>query len=211
LSAGSLQVLEQLRRELGEANRSSNMTRVLEFGDYWTKHIADSLAIGLLLPELATRALSVADIGCGAGFPLLPLAWAFPGLRLVGIDPKRRRCGFVNESCRKFGWAHCRAVALQAREGSGDPELAGAFDLVVSRAFADCGKVLKECRGLVRGEGGRIAVYKTPGTLEAEWPDLEREARKLGYAATASEKIELPLAAGDRQFAILTRQSRSPS
>ena len=197
----SLLPLADLHQRLTTANAETNLTRVISYEDYWVKHIADSLSISLFFPELLTDTLVLADVGCGGGFPLLPLAWAAPQSRLTGIDAKHKKIDFVNACCDALGWAHCRGVAKQAREAARDADLTGAFDVVVSRAMSDCAKVFKESRGLLKPGKGRLILYKTPALITQETPRALREATKFGYTFSVSDPLILPLEAGPRQFA----------
>lgn len=202
ISLNKVAELERIRELVLEANRETNLTRILDEEEFWIKHVADSLTIGLILPELAESNLIVADVGCGAGFPVLPLAWAFPKLRLTGIDAKPRRIEFVNRCCKKFGWTHCLGLPLQAREAGRQPRLAHGFDLIISRAMGECHILMRECRELLKPGSGRLVLYKTPGTLAAETPGAEREAKRRGYTFHCSETLQLPRKGGTRQFAI---------
>lgn len=197
--------LEELRVFLEESNRRTNLTRVVSPHDFWIRHIADSLAIGRIFPDMFLAPRRVADVGCGAGFPLLPLAWAGGNLDLVGIDGKIRKIQFVNDCCARFGWRHAAAVAMQAREAARHLELAGSFDLVVSRAMSDCRHLLRECRGLLKPGNSRLVVYKTPGTLAAEADAALGEAAKFAFRFMASPVISLPGGGGERQFGIFER------
>ncbi|MDT8391214.1 MAG: RsmG family class I SAM-dependent methyltransferase [Lentisphaeria bacterium] len=204
LNQAALAPLIDIRRRLEIANAEINLTRVVSADNYWVKHIADSLSIGLIFPEIWIGKLVLADVGCGGGFPLLPLAWAAPHARLTGIDTARKKIDFVNTCCDHLGWTHCRGVTLQAREAGRKAGLASAFDVVVSRAMSDCARVFKECRGLLKPTTGRLILYKTPDLIAKETASARREADKFGYMFSASESFHLPLNAGARQFAVFT-------
>lgn len=204
LTEDTLAPLVDLHRQLAAANSEINLTRVISFEDYWVKHIADSLSILLFFPDLLTGKLVLADVGCGAGFPVLPLAWAMPHSQLTGIDSTQKKITFVNSCCRQLGWPHCRGIARQAREAGRQSGLNGAFDLVVSRAMSDCAKVFKESRGLLKPGAGQLILYKTPSLIVQETPHALREADKFGYMFTVSDPLDLPLEAGTRQFAVFS-------
>jgi len=207
LTQERLAVLETFRVHLEQVNAKTNLTRVTAPRDFWAKHVADSLSIAAVLPEFSGEQLSVADVGCGGGFPLLPLAWAFPQLRLVGIDSKHRKIDFVNDCCRIFGWQHCSAFAYQAREAARQAALKASFDVVVSRAMSDCARVFRECRGLLKPATGRVILYKTPTALQDEGALARREAAKFGFRFDSTGALSLPAEAGQRQFGVFTRDA----
>ena len=201
-----LSPMERLRRDLVEANRSTNLTGITGDDDFWLLHLADSLAVGLAAPELMTEALAVADVGCGAGFPMLPLAWANPMLAVTGIDGRRRKIEFVQRQIESLGLSRCRAIAGNARELARQGEHAGAYDAVLLRAVGTPGKLLRECRTLPR-PGGKIIFYATPAAADEQRGLSRREAGKLGLDLAETPAIALPGGAGQRRFVIFTRRA----
>ena len=198
-----LSPMDRLRADHVRANRATNLTRITSDDDFWLLHLADSLAVGAVAPELMTEALAVADVGCGAGFPMLPLAWANPALAVTGIDGRRRKIEFVRRQIESLGLANCRAIAGNARELARLPEHAGSYDAVLLRAVGTPGKLLRECRCLPR-PGGRIIFYATPAAADAQRELSRREARKFGLDLAESPTIALPCGAGERRFVVFT-------
>jgi len=197
--------MQRLRADLAEANRATNLTGITGADEFWLLHVADSLAVGLAVPELMSEALAVADIGCGAGFPMLPLAWANRALAVTGIDGRRRKIEFVRRQIESLGMTKCRAITGRARELARLPEHAGAYDAVLLRAVAAPGKMLRECRALPR-PGGKIIFYTTPSAADEQRPLSRREAGKFGLEMAESPTIALPCAAGERRFVTFTRR-----
>ena len=198
-----ISAMERFLADLVEANRSTNLTRITGADDFWLLHLADSLAVGTAVPELMTEALAVADVGCGAGFPMLPLAWANGLLAVTGIDGRGRKMEFVQRQIESMGLANCRAIAGRARELARLPEHAGAYDAVLLRAVGSPGKLLRECRCLPR-PGGKIIFYATPAAADEQRELSRREAGKFGLDMAESPAIALPGQAGQRRFVIFT-------
>ena len=68
---------ERLTLRMLEVNAHMNLTAITDTDGIILKHYADSLVLAGLIPEGA----SVIDVGCGAGFPSLPLPpsfWLYP-------------------------------------------------------------------------------------------------------------------------------------
>ena len=65
---------------LAEWNRVMNLTAITEYGDVLKKHFVDSLS--LVKAYDVSRAVSVVDVGTGAGFPGLALKIAFQCLKV---------------------------------------------------------------------------------------------------------------------------------
>jgi len=195
----------RLYDDLVEANRATNLTRITAAEEFWLLHVADSLAVGLAAPELLTEPLAVADVGCGAGFPALPLAWANPALAVTAIDSRGRKIDFVRREIERLGLSRCRALAGRARELARLPEHAGAYDAVLLRAVGTPAKMLRECRAMT-APGGRIIFYTTAAAADEHREASAREARKLGLELSESPTIALPHAAGQRKFVIATKR-----
>lgn len=196
--------LDRLHSALLEANRTTNLTRITDEEAFWLLHVADSLAVGLALPALLTERWAVADVGCGAGFPILPLAWANPRLAITGIDSRGRKIEFVRGQIASLGLERCRAVAGRARELARLPEHAGAYGAVLLRAVGAPPKLLRDARALA-APNGRIIFYATPAAADEHRETSEREADKLGLAMTESPTLALPRDAGERKFILFTR------
>ena len=185
---------------LSEANSRMNLTRITTREDFDLKHVADSLAVVRFFPELAHQRLRVADIGCGAGFPSVVLAAAFPQLQITAIDSTRKKVAFVGEAARALGLRNLRAVAGRAVELARQTQFRDAFDVVTARAVATAEKLLRECRNMpVRG--GRFILYKTP----VQTAELEAVADKREFRWEAGPEFELPGGAGTRIFLVGTR------
>jgi 16S rRNA (guanine527-N7)-methyltransferase len=200
----ALDALRQLYEALLDANRAANLTRITNEADYWNLHVADSLSVGLVVPELLRDPLAAVDVGCGAGFPMLPLAWANPNLRITGIESGHKKAAFVRRQIGALDLGGASVVAGRAREVARLPAHAGRYDVVLARAVGPAAKLIRECRGLLRPTGGaRMVFYKTPAGIEAERGLAAREAAKFRLALYESQVIALPQARGTRQFLIV--------
>jgi 16S rRNA (guanine527-N7)-methyltransferase len=203
---GDLSTLTRLREDLVEANRATNLTRIVDEDGFWWRHVADSLSVGLVMPALLREPLAVADVGCGAGFPMLPLAWANPRLRVTGIESRGKKARFVQEQIDRMGLEHCETVAMRAREAARLPEHQGRYDAVLVRAVGAAGPMVRECRRLLGASASSAMVfYKTPDAVAVEREAARREAGKFALEVAESEVLSLPESVGVRQFMLVRR------
>ncbi len=117
-------------------------------------HLADSLS-GLAVEALAT-ALTVADVGAGAGFPGLALAAALPSASVDLIEAASRKCAVIRRLGAAAGLTNFRAVRARAEEWAKD-EGAGVYDVVTARAVAPLGVLVEYAAPLLRERGALVA------------------------------------------------------
>lgn len=136
-------------------NERLNLTRVTSLEDAVSVHYAESIFAAAQLPP---GALTVADIGSGAGFPGIPAAIVRPEWTVTLIESHQRKAVFLREATRlmsnvcvtakraedvdaTFDWILSRAVSLAdlapllSRFGSNAALLAGPEDLSVLADF----------------------------------------------------------------------------
>lgn len=181
--------MTELSALLFAANAQFNLTRIRPGADFWVRHVADSLAAGHLLPELRTGHLRLVDLGCGAGFPALVLAAAYPNLAVTALDSTRRKAEFVATTAQALGLENCTAMAARGREHAVHHR-AGA-DLVTARAVGTAADLCREAHGLLR-PGGRLVLYKTPADAEAESCDVRTRSPGKAYAWAITAPCVLP-------------------
>ena len=92
-------MVHKLTEHMLEVNKSMNLTAIKEERAVILRHYADSLTVASFLPQNA----SVIDVGCGAGFPCLPLAICRPDLRLTALDSTEKRIRYVAETAQMLG------------------------------------------------------------------------------------------------------------
>ena len=188
------------------ANRRLNLTRVTSPAGFWVKHVADSLAIGRVFPELLSADLRVADVGSGAGFPAVPLAWANPGLRVTAIEAREKKAKFIETEVARLGLHNCEVLAGTARQAGRLPEHAGRYDAVLFRAVGSPATLVRDSRLLLsQASGARLVFYMTPASVKDSRTVAQREAAKYKLQTVESAELELPEHGGTRQFLTLIR------
>lgn len=185
-----------LRELLVEANKITNLTRIVEPEDFAVKHVADSLSIGRFFPEITTDRLKIADIGCGAGFPALILALAYPQLKICAIDSIGKKTRFVEHAAAELKLTNLEVVTGRSRELNHRGEFKHRFDLVTARAVAHSLVIYNDAKDFTN-RPGRFILYKTPDQLAEELPEL-RKATTRNWQTT--EVFTLPGSDAPRQF-----------
>ena len=94
----NVEKFEALYTALTETNKQYNLTAVTDETGVAGLHFADSL---MALPYLSD-VKTVLDIGCGAGFPCLPIAIARPNISVTGVDSTAKKVDFSNKLALKL-------------------------------------------------------------------------------------------------------------
>lgn len=193
----ALDRFELLEQRLVRWNNHINLTAITEPDEIVIKHFVDSLSIfsAVDLP----RGASVIDVGCGAGFPGLPLLIARPDLDLTFLDSVGKKLSFIKEVMRYNGLmgdvVHDRAenigLSVKYRE---------SFDFAVTRAVAPLNMLAEYCLPLVKVGGMYVSMKGADSEVELGKNAIE----KLGGKIENIVSLELPT--GDKRNLILIRK-----
>jgi len=197
--------LHLLYEELTEVGSRMNLTAIRDFEGVLTKHFADSLSVAALIPQDA----AVIDVGCGAGFPSLPLAIARPDIRVTALDSTAKKLGFVAATASKIGLGNITTLNVRAEDAGRDPVYRESFDVCVARAVSALNVLSELCLPLVR-VGGRFIAMKSR-LAENELADAERGIVRLGGSDAEHYVADFPDDAGmSRTQLVFTKVGPTP-
>lgn len=142
--------------ELKKWNRAYNLTALKTDEDMIIKHFFDSLLYLkiILNPPLlplekgAQAGLEICDIGSGAGFPGIPLAIVQPEMKIILIEPSRKKAAFLKHLKRTLALSNVEA--LQNRVEDIKNRL---FDIAVTRALFNINDLIKKAGHVLNKEG----------------------------------------------------------
>ena len=138
--------------EMLEKNKVMNLTAIKEPSAVAELHFLDSLA---LLTAVDFTDKKVIDVGCGAGFPGVPLKIACPSMELTLLDSLGKRMTWLEETLDSFGvdgtcvTARAEEYVLEHRE---------SFDIATSRAVARLNILCELCLPYVKIGGCFVAM-----------------------------------------------------
>ena len=158
------QQFESLGALYEEWNARINVVSRKDMEHLYTRHILHSLAIAKVCEfEAGAR---VVDIGCGGGFPSVPLAIMFPEVEFVGCDSIAKKIRVVEGIKAGAGIDNLTAVNSRAEQ------LGQKFDYVVSRAVTEMARFMPWAWPLLRkGQRGTLPngiLYLKGGELAEE-------------------------------------------
>ena len=165
-------------------NEKYNLTAIKDPDKIILNHYADCAALCAELPEGAR----IADVGCGAGFPTLPVAILRPDLKITGIDSTAKRIAYVNMAAQAVGASGVKAICSRA-EDAGRSEMREKFDIVTARAVAALPILTELCLPLVK-VGGRMIAMKGKNATE-ELSASGNAIKLLGGKIFATSDIRL--------------------
>ena len=184
---------------LFEKNKVMNLTAITDFEEVCSKHFLDSLSAVKLFGEGedwkrlsgAKKTPALIDVGCGAGFPGIPLAIFYPELQVTLLDSLQKRVFFLQEVIEKAALTNCCAFHARAEEFAREKEHRQAYDIAVSRAVANLSTLSEYCLPFVK-KGGIFIAYKSSG-IRQEAPAAKRALTLLGGSFERQVEFDLPI------------------
>lgn len=150
-----------LSERLVEVNKVMNLTAITDEDGIILRHLVDSLFIS----EYIEPNSSIIDVGCGAGFPSLPLAILRPDLQITALDSTEKRIRYVDETARLIGLGNVHAVAARAEDFAKLAENREKFDYATARAVASL-PILCELTIPFVKIGGSLVAMKARGASD---------------------------------------------
>lgn len=170
LSEEQLAQCERFSDALLEKNKVMNLTAITEPEAVARLHFADCLAL-LTVEEFRGR--RVIDVGCGAGFPGVPLKLGEPTIELTLLDSLQKRVNWLRETLQALA-VPAECVAARAEEYGHREE----FDIAVSRAVARLNVLCELCLPFVKVGGCFIAMKAA--SAQEEIDEAKRAVSLLG-------------------------------
>lgn len=188
---------------LTEANKKTNLTAINDTSEIILKHYADSL----LAHDYFTAGSSVIDIGCGAGFPSLPLAIVNPGLSITALDSTGKKIDFVKEAARKLDLNNIVAVCSRAEEYLNSEDKRESYDFATARAVSRLNILSELTLPYVKPGGSFIALKAKDGENELE--EAKCAIEELGGNIISSKSLNLTSLSGEiaQRFLIHIKKS----
>lgn len=161
-SAAQAEKLYKLTEIMLETNKTMNLTAIKEEKAVILKHYVDSLLILETIPENA----KVLDVGCGAGFPTLPLAIFRPDISITALDSTAKRIEYVKCTANTLELNNVTAIAARAEEVAHDSKLREKFNIVTARAVASLPVLAELCLPMTQIGGYFVAMKGSKGDEE---------------------------------------------
>ena len=135
-----------------EQNAVMNLTAITEPDAVAKLHLLDSLTV-LTVEKLAGK--TIIDVGCGAGFPGVPVAIACPEAKVTLLDSLGKRVHWLEAILPQLG-VSARCITARAEEAVIDRR--ESYDVATSRAVARLNILLELTAPYVKVGGFVVAL-----------------------------------------------------
>ena len=155
-----------------EQNKVMNLTAITEPAQVAKLHLLDSISL-LTLEDLKGK--QMIDVGCGAGFPGVPVKIACPEVKLTLLDSLGKRMNWLEAILPTLG---VEAECVTARAEEAVAQCRETYDVATSRAVARLNILLELTAPYVK-VGGKVLAMKGTAALE-ELQEAKNAIKRLG-------------------------------
>ena len=184
LTARQREQFGAMREVYAEWNARINVISRKDFDAFYLHHVLHSLAIARVCRfEAGARGV---DVGCGGGFPSVPLAIMFPQAHFTAVDSIRKKITVVEGVRSALGIGNLTAVNGRAEQ------LGERFDYAVSRAVAGMPELVRWIWNKIEpGQRGSLPsgmICLKGGDLDAELAASRLEWRRFPISEIFAEE-----------------------
>lgn len=177
-----------------EWNKAINLTAIIDPKEIIIKHFVDSL-VALVATNFPQNGV-VLDVGSGGGFPGIPLKIVRSDMRLVLVEPIRKKCSFLNSVIGLL-----KLLDVSTFDGTIEQyakrQLRPFIDTVVVRALK-YEEIRKHIPALLTSKG-KVVLYRTEAMKKQE---IGKEFQLVSETA-----LILPQGSGNRVVTVIERDS----
>ena len=184
-----------------EQNKVMNLTAITEPTQVAKLHLLDSLSL-LTLEALSGKRMI--DVGCGAGFPGVPVKIACPGVELTLLDSLGKRMQWLQTVLPTLG-VDAECVTARAEEAVATRR--ECYDIATSRAVARLNILLELTAPYVK-VGGKVLAMKGTAAAE-ELAEAKNAIKKLGLQL--ERVVEFPVDGTAHTVIVLKKVAPTPA
>ncbi|MCQ2236291.1 MAG: 16S rRNA (guanine(527)-N(7))-methyltransferase RsmG [Bacteroidales bacterium] len=167
-------------------NSKINVISRKDIEHFETRHMLHSLAVAkyVMLASKDSKGFpsgaTVVDVGCGGGFPSIPLAIAFPDVQFTAMDSIGKKIKVVEGVASALGLTNVEPI--QARSTDIHDR---KWDYMVSRAVTAFPDFVKQTKHLIKGHSAtdEIDFVLPHGTFYLKGGDFKAEINPFGARA----------------------------
>lgn len=209
LSDEQMNQFEEYYEFLVTTNKVVNLTAITAKKEVYLKHFYDSIIPVIEEPFFRTEAVSICDVGAGAGFPSIPMKIVFPQLKVTIVDSLNKRIKFLQELVERLNLEDVELYHARAEEFAGKKSKhRESYDYVTARAVARMSVLTELCLPLVKIGGHFIALKAQKA--DQELADAQKAITVLGGEFEQDIEAELPITHDERHLLIVKKVKSTP-
>lgn len=189
ITDGQLSRFAKFKENLLDWNNRMNLTAITDDEGVWQKHFADSLTLLPFLPPPSENPLRMIDVGCGAGFPGLPVKIMRPDISMTMLDSLRKRIFFLEDTISRLDLQGIECIHARAEDLAKEDSHGQQYDICTSRAVARLNKLCGWCLPFIK-IGGLFLAMKGPDTVD-ELEEALPVISKLGSEVKEVRLVEI--------------------
>ena len=167
--------IQEFCKLLLEANKTTNLVSKNDEQKLLTRHVADSL---IFATHPVCSANHWADIGSGAGFPVIPLSLYFPQIKFYATETRKKRCDFLKQAKQNLNLQNLEVIQGKA-ENCGLKNM----DIVSCRAVGSLDEDFEKAKKILKKNGHFLTVKskRLVDEMRAKNNKLLKRANITGY------------------------------
>ena len=181
-------------------NEVMNLTAITDRVQVAKLHLLDSLTV---LTQVNLKGKKLIDVGCGAGFPGVPVAIGCPEAKVTLLDSLGKRVHWLEETLPALG-VQAECITARAEEAVADRR--EQYDVATSRAVARLNILLELTAPYVK-VGGCVVAMKGSAAME-ELAECDGAIRKLGLKLETVKHFDIDGA--DHSLIVLRKIAPTP-
>ena len=201
LSPAQVDLFCRFGQALLEKNQVMNLTAITQPQAVAQLHFLDSIAV---LTQLSLKDRSLIDVGCGAGFPGVPLKIAEPSVQLTLLDSLTKRVAWLQELLPQLG-IDAQCVSGRAEDFVKDHR--ESYDVATSRAVARLNILSELCLPYVKTGGVFLAMKGQLADVELD--EASRGIRLLG--GKVERVYEYEVAGAVHRAVVIRKEKPTPA
>jgi 16S rRNA (guanine527-N7)-methyltransferase len=185
------------KNEFLQWNAKTNLISENSSQEIITRHFLDSLTALQFIQKPNAR---IIDVGCGAGFPGLPLKIALPSLGLYLLETNRKKVSFLKHIIRLLNLSEAVVLHDRVENIIKADTWKEKFDVLISRAAFKLSELLPQGEYFLAC-GGKLIALKGPNVVE-ELAQCSSGADQYAISQFVQYDINVPFLEAHRKIII---------
>ena len=129
------------------------------------------------------------DIGCGGGFPSLPVAIVREDVKVTSLDSTQKKLNFISNHASSVGLKNIITLCERAEAIGRTQKHRESYDVVTARGVCEMRMLCELCLPLTK-KGGKFIAMKN-GECEDELKAAMKAIKELGGEIAENETVSL--------------------